>query len=72
MKEEFRVYKLTEEGTEIAREMALKFDDLAGYLESKSESPNSETFGIVMQKLAEACFYAKKAMAPRYSIGFRK
>ena len=61
MHKAFQVHMLNDEGKIKAREIAQAFDALA--VEMERLCPVGRELTIVMTKLEEACFFAKKAMA---------
>lgn len=61
MHQAFQVHRLNEEGTRKARYIADHFDILLELL--PSVCPPGREMSIVVTKLEEACFFAKKAMA---------
>ena len=63
MKTLFKVHILNEQGIQNAKDMAVKFDELLNWLETTAKCQQGRELSIVMTKLEEACFFAKKAMA---------
>lgn len=63
MSDHFRVHKLNETGLSKARDMAQAFEDLVRTLDSLGVGYNPRYRALVLTKLEEACFFAKKAMA---------
>lgn len=61
MHQAFRVHMLNEKGKGLASEIAGAFDELAARL--FLICPQGRELAIVMTKLEEACFFAKKAIA---------
>lgn len=61
MHQAFRVHMLNEKGKSLASEIAGAFDELATRL--ASVCPLGREFAIVVTKLEEACFFAKKSIA---------
>ena len=61
MRDGFKVHLLTDEGKAKATQIAEAFDELAADLELIC--PGGREMSIVMTKLEEACFFAKKSMA---------
>lgn len=61
MHKAFRVHMLSEKGKAAASEIAAAFDDLGARLFLLV--PDGRERSIVMTKLEEACFFAKKAIA---------
>lgn len=57
----FKFHKLTEDGEEKARLIALHFSTLLHALENVV--PPGRELSVVKTKLEEACFFAKKGMA---------
>jgi hypothetical protein len=64
MNKEFKTHMLSHEGNVRANLIASLFDELLTRLESVC--PSCREFSITRTKLEEACFYAKKAMAPEH------
>ncbi len=62
MRREFQVNKLSDIGMANVKDLANYFNDLLDYIESIVKTNNRELV-ICREKLEEACFYAKKAMA---------
>ena len=62
MNNEFEVHILTDNGISKAKEIAVVFDEALNFL--KIICPEGREFAIVKTKLEEACFFAKKSMAP--------
>ena len=60
---EFGVHLLNEEGISKAQQMALKFSELAYWLEGAGMCVSGRELSLAKTKLEEACFFAKKAMA---------
>lgn len=65
MRDEFKVHLLSEDGIKRAKDLAEAFSELLDKLEGIC--PGSPEFTISKRKLEEACFYAKKAMAQKYT-----
>lgn len=63
MNDAFVVHKLNTEGMFKARDIARAFDTLVGALTDAGVDYNPRLRAIVMTKLEEACFFAKKSMA---------
>lgn len=61
MRPAFAVHMLNDDGKAKATAIANAFDTLADELEELC--PTGREFAIVMTKLEEACFFAKKSMA---------
>lgn len=61
MHEAFKVYKLSDEGLDKAREIADAFDRLLERITPLMHE--GRELAIVRTKLEEACFFAKKGMA---------
>ncbi len=59
---EFKVHRLNEEGIKQVNLLAEKFDDLASYL-LKMQGADHDRLKTCLQKLEEACFFAKKHLA---------
>lgn len=62
---EFQVHLLNEKGIRHARELANNFSTLLAFIEKLVPDPASPDRAIAKQKLQEACFFAKRAMAER-------
>ena len=69
MHREFEVHRLTEQGLDAANSIASEFDQLLTTLERDIGVPEGREWSIVKTKLEEACFFAKKAIAQKYSQG---
>ncbi len=67
MHKEFEVNKVDEEGLLVMVKIATLFDDLLVTLLNNQPADTRE-MSIVRTKLQEACFFAKKAIAPKYKI----
>ena len=65
MHEAFQVHTLTAEGKAHAVTIAEEFDHLVSRLDTII--PEGRLRSIVITKLEEACFFAKKAMAQNYA-----
>lgn len=63
MSEHFKVHKLNDVGMSKAREIAAAFEQLVLRLDESGVQFNPRYRALVMTKLEEACFFAKKAMA---------
>lgn len=61
MRPAFAVHMLNDDGKAKATAIANAFDTLGDELEELC--PSGREFAIVMTKLEEACFFAKKSMA---------
>lgn len=59
--EAFAVHMLNAEGIEKATDIAETFDEMLSVLQTVC--PPGRAFSIVVTKLEEACFFAKKSMA---------
>ena len=57
----FTFHKLNDDGIKKAEEIAASFSELLRVL--RFSCPQGREFSIVMTKLEEACFFAKKSMA---------
>ena len=62
MRSQFEVHKLSDWGQDKARHIANAFNGLVTQLQAIG-CPEGREMSIVMTKLEEACFFAKKAMA---------
>ncbi len=67
MYKEFEVNKVNEEGLLVMGKIASLFNDLLTIL-LNNEGADPREMSIVKTKLQEACFFAKKAIAPKYKI----
>lgn len=67
MHKEFEVNKVNDEGMAVMDQIAILFDNLLNAIES-IQSEDSQEISIVRTKLQEACFFAKKSIAPKYKI----
>ena len=61
MRNEFMVHKLNEQGLELARAIAVAFSNML--LDLEAIVPPGRDRAIVVTKLQEACFFAKRAIA---------
>jgi hypothetical protein len=64
IRKEFQVHMLNDQGKTKAESIALAFSGLITQLEQHGLGPSRE-WSLVLTKLEEACFFAKRAMAQR-------